>query len=257
MKVVILAGGLGTRLSEETELRPKPMVEIGGKPILWHIMKWYSNFGFNEFIICCGYKSHIIKEYFANYHMRNRDTTYFLKNGMVAHHTDIKENWYVTCVDTGADTMTGGRIRRIKEYIYPGEAFLLTYGDGVGNIDIDGAIDKSYDAETLVTMTAARSTARFGTLTLDGDRITSFAEKLKEEAPWVNAGYFVCKYDLFDYLEMEGDTCILEKDVLPLLAKDGLMNAYLHEGFWMPMDSLHDKVELEKIYKEKGNIYGQ
>lgn len=261
MKVVILAGGLGTRISEETEIRPKPMVEIGGKPILWHIMKWYSNFGLTEFIICCGYKGHMIKEYFSKYRTLYCDSTYNLANGKVKHHTPACENWSVTCVDTGLDTMTGGRIARIKEYITPGESFLLTYGDGVGNIDIDGVLDVSYDPDAIVTMTSARSTARFGVLTFEDDWITSFVEKPMEDAPWVNAGYFVCKYELFNYIGNDytgkNDSCVLEKDVLPFLAEEHRMKVYKHDGFWMPMDSLHDKVELEKIYKKEGNIYGQ
>jgi glucose-1-phosphate cytidylyltransferase len=196
----------------------------------------------------------MIKEYFANYRIHHSDSTYFTDKSLAIHHKDT-ENWQVTCVDTGADSMTGGRIKRIEKYLDKNEKFLLTYGDGVGNIDIDATLDTSDDVDVLITMTAARSTARFGVLTFEGDWVTSFAEKPIEDAPFVNAGYFVCSPLLLSLID--DDKCILEKDILPMLAEKRLMKVYKHEGFWMPMDSLHDKVELEKIYKEKGNIYGE
>ena len=248
MKAIILAGGLGTRLHEETTSRPKPMVEIGGKPILWHIMKSYSAHGINEFIICCGYKSYIIKEYFINYSMRHSDVTVNLKNNEVEiHPTDI-EPWKITFVETGANTMTGGRLKQVKKYIQDDEAFCFTYGDGVGNIDITESIKFHKLHGKLATMTTAYPPGRFGNLKFDGDTVTHFQEKTKGDGAMVNAGYFVLSPKVIDYIE--DDETTWEESPLMQLAHTRELKAFKHEDFWRPMDTLPDKNVLEKLWQQ-------
>lgn len=249
MKVVILAGGYGTRLSEETDIKPKPMVEIGGKPILWHIMKIYSSFGFNEFIICLGYKGYTIKEYFAHYFLHNSDVTFDFTNDKNERciHSHNAEPWKVTLIDTGLNTMTGGRVKRIQEYT-EGKSFMLTYGDGVGNIDLNRLVEFHKKHGKAITMTSSQPEGRFGALNIVGDdRVTSFLEKPKGDGAWINAGFFVCETKVFDYIT-EGDTTVFEQTPLQNLAKDGEMFTYKHNGYWKPMDTLRDKQELQNLW---------
>lgn len=247
MKAVILAGGLGTRLSEETELKPKPMVEIGGRPILWHIMKIYSHYGINDFIILTGYKSHVIKDYFINYYTRYSDITVDLLNNSVELHKTRTEPWRVTMLYTGADTMTGGRIAKAKEYL-KNERFLLTYGDGVADINIESLIKHHELSGKIVTLTAVQPSGKFGALNIDkSDNILSFKEKPQGDGAWINGGFFVCEPDIFNYLK-DDINCILEKEPLENLANDNELNAYKHSGFWRPMDTLRDKKELTEMW---------
>lgn len=247
MKAVILAGGFGTRLSEATHLIPKPMVEIGGKPILWHIMKTYSHYGINEFIICCGYKGYVIKEWFANYFLHTSDVTFDLKNNEMAVHDCHSEDWKVTLVDTGLETMTGGRIKRIQKYVGD-ETFLLTYGDGVTDLNIADTIKYHQETGKILTVTAYKPQGKFGALNLDEvGNVTSFTEKPAGDGSWINAGYFVCEPKVFDYIT-EGDSTIFEKAPLENIAKDGGMNSFKHEGFWKPMDILRDNKELNEMW---------
>lgn len=248
MKAVILAGGLGTRLSEETINKPKPMVEIGGKPILWHIMKIYSQHGVNEFIICLGYKGYLIKEYFANYFLHQSDVTFNMSNNKMEIHEERAEPWKITLVDTGDLTMTGGRIKRIKNFIKNDEIFCLTYGDGVANINISELLEfhKSHDA--IATLTGAFPPGRFGALSVDGDRITSFNEKPKGDGTIVNAGFFVLSPKILDYIE--SDETIWEQEPLIKLAQNGELMVYKHSGFWQPMDTLRDMINLNKLWEE-------
>ena len=249
MKVVLLAGGYGTRIAEETDIKPKPMVEIGGKPILWHIMKIYSHYGFNEFVILLGYKGYYIKEYFANYFLHQSNITIDLKTNSMEVHNNSSEPWKVTLVDTGLDTMTGGRIKRAQSYIGD-EPFLLTYGDGVSDIDIAKTVAFHQSHGKILTMSAIQPEARFGNLAIDEQmNVNSFMEKPKTEAGWVNGGFFVCEPQIFDYIGEEED-CIFEQIPLQNLAKDGEMLAYKHEGFWQPMDTLRDNQKLNKLWKE-------
>ena len=248
MKVVILAGGLGTRLSEETSLRPKPMVEIGGMPILWHIMKIYSSYGYNDFVICLGYKGYIIKEYFANYFLHQSDVTIDLAKNQVFTHDTQAEPWKITLVDTGHDSMTGGRVKRIQKHI-GNEPFLLTYGDGVGSINIKELVSLHQKQGKYCTVTAVQPSGRFGALNLDGeDNVDSFLEKPKGDGAWINGGFFVCQPEVFDYID--GDDTIFEKSPMENLAADAQMVAYKHEGFWKPMDTLRDKHELENDWQQ-------
>jgi len=251
MKAVILAGGFGTRLSEETDLRPKPMVEIGSKPILWHIMKTYSHHNINEFIILLGYKGYYIKEYFANYFLHQSDVTINLSNNEIQIHNNKSEPWKVTLVDTGLNTMTGTRIKKAKQYI-DNEPFLLTYGDGVGNIDIQKTLDFHKQHGKLLTMTSAQPNGRFGALNIDQNtsQVLDFQEKPKGDGSWVNAGYFVCQPEILNYIDSEDDV-VFEQKPLKNLAKDGQIHTYKHDGFWMPMDSLRDKTELNKLWENK------
>ena len=248
MQVVILAGGYGTRISEETSVRPKPLVEIGDKPILWHIMKLYSAHGIHDFIICCGYKGHLIKEYFANYYLYNSDVTFDLRqNNMEVHHNGV-EPWRVTLVDTGEHTMTGGRLKRVQSYLKP-ETFCLTYGDGVCNVDISQLIAFHHSQRTLATLTSVQPPGRFGTFTLEENchKITSFREKPTGGGAWVNGGFFVLEPSIFSYIQ--NDTTVWERDPLEQLAKDDMLSAYRHHGFWHPMDTLHDKHILEELWQ--------
>lgn len=246
MKVVILAGGLGTRLSEETTLRPKPMVEIGGMPILWHIMKIYSAQGFNDFIICLGYKGYVIKEYFANYFLHKSDVTIDLSNNQIEVHDSQAEPWRVTLVDTGVDTMTGGRIKRIKSHVN-NETFMLTYGDGVGDIDLDKLLVTHRKNKVACTVTAVQPQGRFGSLNIDGEKVKSFVEKPKGDGSWINGGFFVCEPQVFDHIE--NDSSIWEKEPLEELANSNQLATTKHFGFWKPMDTLRDKQELEMLWQ--------
>ena len=251
MKVVILAGGYGTRISEESHLKPKPMVEIGEKPILWHIMKEYSHYGFNDFIICCGYMQHVIKQWFANYYLYNCDVTFDFSdnNRMIVHNSEV-EDWKVTLVDTGLNTMTGGRIKRIQKFVGD-EPFLMTYGDGVSNINLKELVDFHKSNDAVVTLTAAKLQQRFGVLSIDeGNMITSFREKSESDSERVNAGYMVMEPAVFDYID--GDHIFLEKEPLERLAAEGKLAAYKFDGFWYPMDTLRDKNKLEEMWA-KGN----
>jgi glucose-1-phosphate cytidylyltransferase len=244
MKVVILAGGLGTRLSEETILKPKPMVEIGDMPILWHIMKIYSTHGYNDFIICLGYKGYLIKEYFANYYMHKSDITINLKDNSIKVHDSQAEPWNITLVDTGAETMTGGRIKRVKKHI-GNETFLLTYGDGVSDVNIKQLVSFHQAHKKICTVTAVQPSGRFGAINLAEDHIvSSFTEKPKGDGTWVNGGFFVCEPQVINYIE--DDETFWEKEPMEKLAAEGQMIAYNHEGYWKPMDTLRDKTELDR-----------
>jgi glucose-1-phosphate cytidylyltransferase len=249
VKVVILAGGYGTRLSEETDLRPKPMVEIGGRPILWHIMKTYSYWGFNEFVVLTGYKSHVIKDYFINYYTRYSDITVDMSNNAVEIHQHRNEPWQVTMLYTGQDTMTGGRLLAAKNFL-DGRRFLLTYGDGVSDVNIPELIRNHEKAGVYVTLTSIRPAGRFGALTIEADgRVSSFVEKPGGDGAWINGGFFVMEPAVFDYLQ-EGDKTILERAPLENLAKDGRLNAYRHTGFWKAMDTLKDKNDLTALWAQ-------
>ena len=246
MKVVILAGGFGTRLSEETEIKPKPMVEIGGKPILWHIMKIYSAYGFQDFIVCLGYKSYLIKEYFANYFLHQSDVTISLKDNQFEWHNSQAEPWRITLKDTGLDTMTGGRIKKIQHFVQGG-TFMLTYGDGVGNVDLKKLYDFHKAHGRLCTVTAIQPFGRFGALGLsENDFVTKFQEKPKGDGAWINGGFFICEPGVFDYIT--GDQTIWEREPLEKLASDNQLVAFKHSGFWRPMDTLRDKTELEQLW---------
>jgi glucose-1-phosphate cytidylyltransferase len=249
MKAVILAGGLGTRLSEETAIKPKPMVEVGGQPILWHIMKSYSHHGINDFVICCGYKGYVIKEYFANYFLRMSDVTFDMCSNQMNVHSGYAEPWRVTLVDTGENTMTGGRLKRVREHI-GNEAFCFTYGDGVSNVNITELIQFHKDQGMLATLTAVQPEGRFGAISLGQEqtKISQFHEKPEGDGAWINGGYFVLEPDVIDYIA--DDAVMWEHDPLKKLAHDGQLSAYKHEGFWQPMDTLKDKNYLEKLWKD-------
>jgi glucose-1-phosphate cytidylyltransferase len=247
MKAVILAGGLGTRISEETHLKPKPMVEIGGKPILWHIMKIYSAFGINDFVICLGYKGYCIKEYFANYFLHMSDVTFNMADNSMIVHQQYAEPWKVTLVDTGEATMTGGRLKRVASYIQD-ETFCFTYGDGIANVDIAKIIAHHNQANTLATMTAVQPPGRYGSLEIGGDnRVIRFQEKPRGDGGWINGGFFVMNPRVIEYIK--GDSTIWEKEPLEQLALEGQLSAYYHDGFWQAMDTLRDKVKLEDLWQ--------
>ena len=249
MKVVLFAGGLGTRISEETEAKPKPMVEIGGKPILWHIMKIYSHFGFNEFIVCLGYKGYVIKEYFMHYFMHNSDLTVDLSNNNVTFHQSSSENIKVTLVDTGLNTKTAGRLQLVKKYL-GNEDFMLTYGDGVSNVDLRELLAHHKAHGKIATVTAIQMDARFGGMDLDpGGNVLSFREKAKDESKWINGGFFVLKPEVFNYLQGDMSDMMWEDEPLEKLAEDQQLSAYRHKGFWKCMDALRDKIELEELWK--------
>lgn len=246
MKVVILAGGLGTRISEESHLKPKPMIEIGDKPILWHIMKLYSAYGYNEFIICCGYKQYVIKEYFADYYLHNCDVTFDFsaENKMIVHSNEA-EPWKVTVIDTGLHTMTGGRIKRIRQHIGD-NPFMLTYGDGVADIDITQVLEFHKAHGKIGTMSAVRPEGRFGVLELEKNSVKSFREKDKNDGGWINCGFMVMEPTIFDYIE--GDQTTFEREPLERLAKEGQLECYKHKGFWQCMDTMRDKEKLESLW---------
>ena len=244
MKAVILAGGLGTRLSEETSTRPKPMVEIGGQPILWHIMKMYSCHGVNDFIICCGYKGYMIKEYFANYFLHMSDVTFDMSNNKMEVHQQNVERWKVTLVDTGEGTQTGGRIKRIQDYI--DGTFCLTYGDGLSNVDIRKLISYHREQETFATVTAIQPAGRFGGIELDGMRVKNFSEKPKGDGRWISGGFFVCEPEVFNLID--GDQTVWENEPLESLVSDNQLAVFKHDGFWKAMDTLRDKEALEELY---------
>ena len=247
MKAVILAGGLGTRISEETSTRPKPMVEIGGRPILWHIMKIYSAHGINDFVICCGYKGYMIKEYFANYFLHMSDVTFDIANNKMEVHQKYAEPWRVTLVDTGEDTMTGGRLRRVVDYIKNEEAFCLTYGDGVSDVNITELIAFHKAQKVNATLTAVIPPGRFGALDLADNKVNSFREKPKGDGGMINGGFFVLSPKVIEYIA--GDEILWEQGPLELLAKEGGLAAFQHHGFWQPMDTLRDKQHLEDLWQ--------
>ncbi len=247
MKCVILAGGLGTRISEETSSRPKPMVEIGGKPILWHVMKIYAAHGIRDFIICVGYKGYVIKEFFANYFLHTSDVTFDLKDNSREVHEQHAEPWRVTIVDTGDDTLTGGRLKRIARYVGE-ETFCFTYGDGVGDVDITASIAAHKSSGKKATVTAVQPPGRFGALKVEGDSVTGFIEKPEGDGGWINGGFFVLEPSVLDAIE--GDSTIWEKEPLQSLAAEGELHAYQHSGFWQPMDTLRDKQLLEAHWSD-------
>ncbi len=246
MKAVILAGGMGTRISEESSIRPKPMIEIGGKPILWHIMKIYAHHGVNDFIICCGYKGYVIKEYFANYFLHTSDVTFDLKNNSMKVHQNNAEPWTVTVVDTGLETMTGGRLKRVAPYLENDADFCFTYGDGVSDIDIAQSIEFHKEHGKLATVTAVQPPGRFGMINFEGTRVSSFTEKPSGDGTFINGGFFVLKTGVLKYLK--GDSTIWEREPMETIAKDGQMQAFTHKGFWQPMDTLRDKNHLEELW---------
>lgn len=246
MKAVILAGGLGTRISEESNLKPKPMIEIGGKPILWHIMKIYSYHGINEFIICCGYKGYVIKEYFANYFLHMSDITFDMHNNEMKIHNKRAEPWSVTLVDTGEKTMTGGRLKRVRHYLED-EPFCFTYGDGVADIDIRASINFHLSHGKDATITAIQPPGRYGALSLDGEIVENFVEKPAGDGAWINGGFFVLNPSVIDFID--GDQCSFEGDPLLKLTREGKLMAWKHKGFWLAMDTLRDKNQLEKYWE--------
>ena len=247
MKVVILAGGLGTRISEESHLKPKPMIEVGDAPILWHIMKYYSSYGFNEFIICCGYKGYVIKEYFADYYLHRSDITFdFSDNNKMIVHNNVAEPWKVTVIDTGLNTMTGGRLKRIQKYV-GNETCMMTYGDGVSDVNLDALLKFHREHGKAATLTAIQPGGRFGVLDIDDSQtVRQFSEKAKEDGGWINAGFMVLEPEAFSYIE--GDQIYFEKEPLENMAKDGNLAAYRHEGFWKCMDTLRDKEMLDQMW---------
>ncbi|MBC7428732.1 MAG: glucose-1-phosphate cytidylyltransferase [Bacteriovorax sp.] len=246
MKVLILAGGYGTRISEESDIKPKPMIEIGGKPILWHIMKHYSSFGFNEFVILLGYKSYVIKEYFANYYLHNSDVTIDTAKQKLEIHNNYSENWKITLIDTGIETMTGGRVKRAKDYI-GNEPFFLTYGDGVSDVNITELLNFHKGHGDKITMTSIQPEGRFGALKIESDnKISSFFEKPKGDGSWINGGFFVCEPAVLDYIQ--NDDTVFEGEPLEKLAKEGQLHAFKHTGFWKCMDTLRDKNQLNEMW---------
>ena len=248
MKAVILAGGLGTRISEETHLKPKPMIEIGGMPLLWHIMKTYSFHGINDFVICCGYKGYVIKEYFANYFLHMSDVTFDMRQNTMDVHKKSAEPWKVTLVDTGLDTMTGGRLKRIQNYV-ENETFCFTYGDGLSDISIKNLVDLHNSQKTLSTVTAVQPPGRFGALNIEKNKIINFQEKPIGDGIWINGGYFVLEPGVFDYIE--NDDTIWERKPLETLAKDSQLSAYRHDGYWNSVDTLRDKIQMEELWNNK------
>lgn len=246
MKAIILAGGLGTRISEESALRPKPMIEIGGRPILWHILKIYSAHGINDFVICLGYKGYLIKEYFANYFLHMSDVTFDLSNNSMQVHHKHAEPWRITLVDTGEHTQTAGRLKRVADYL-DGEAFCFTYGDGISDVDITASVEFHKTKGMLATVCAVQPPGRFGALDIKENRITRFEEKPQGDGSWVNGGFFVLQPEVMSYIE--GDATIWERDPLERLASEGELGAFVHKGFWQPMDTLRDRVKLEELWQ--------
>lgn len=252
MKVVILAGGMGTRISEESYLRPKPMIEIGDMPILWHIMKIYSAYGYNDFIVCCGYKGYMIKEYFADYFLHMSDITFdFANDNKMIIHNNVAEPWKVTLIDTGMETMTGYRIKRIQQYIPVGESFMLTYGDGVSDVDIDELAKCHQESHKLATITAVQPSGKFGMLNITADgTIAEFLEKPQGDGGWINGGFMALDYKVFEYL-CDDENLVFEQQPLEQLARDGELNAYKHRGFWKPMDTMRDRDQLNAMWRKK------
>lgn len=249
MKVLILAGGIGSRLSEETNMRPKPMVEIGGKPILWHIMKVYSCYGFNDFVVLCGYKGYMIKEYFSNYSRYIADMTIDLSNNTIEYHNNNAEPWKVTLLDTGEETMTGGRVKKAKKFVGDG-TFMLTYGDGVGDVDIKDLLKFHKSHGKALTLTSVQPEGRFGSLNISSqNRVESFIEKPKGDGAWINGGFFVCEPKVFDFID--GDNTIFEREPLENMANSGEVFAYKHHGFWLPMDTIRDKNKLDELIEKR------
>lgn len=248
MKAVLLAGGLGTRISEETNVKPKPMIEVGGKPILWHIMKIYCSHGINDFIVCLGYKGYVIKEYFANYFLHMSDVTFNMRDNSTTIYNNTAEPWTVTLVETGEETMIGGRIKRILPFVEMDEAFCLTYGDGVGDVDITATIGMHREAGRLATVTATQPPGRFGSIKYDGNRVLGFQEKPQGDGGWINGGFFVLSPKVGEYIE--GDETVWEREPMERLAEEGQLTVYFHEGFWQPMDTLRDKRQLEELWAE-------
>ena len=246
MKAVILAGGFGTRLSEETDLKPKPMVKIGNKPILWHIMKTYSAYGVNDFIICCGYKGYVIKEYFANYFLHMSDVTFCMKDNSMSIHQNNAEPWTVTLVDTGESTLTGGRLKRVQEYVKDEDAFCFTYGDGVSDVNIADLIKFHQEHGKLATLTATRPPGRYGALKITNNSAEMFQEKPEGDGSWINGGYFILSPEVIK--NIDGDDSIWEQEPLKKLAKDGELMSFKHDGFWQPMDTLHEKTMLNNLW---------
>jgi len=246
MKAVILAGGLGTRLSEETTIRPKPMVELGGKPVLWHIMKIYSHHGINDFIVCLGYKGYMIKEYFANYFLHMSDVTFNLRSNEMKVHHNMSEPWSVTLVDTGDATQTGGRLKRVREHV-GNDTFCFTYGDGLSDVDLNALVAFHREQKTLATLTAIQPPGRFGVIDIDADKIRAFQEKPPGDGSWINGGFFVLEPQIFDFID--GDDVAWEREPLEKLARQGDLSAFKHPGFWHPMDTLRDKMYLESLWQ--------
>ena len=248
MKVVILAGGLGTRISEESYLRPKPMIEIGDQPILWHIMKYYSSFGFHEFIICCGYKGHVIKEYFADYYLHRSDVTFdFSAGNRMTVHQNVAEPWQVTLVDTGFNAQTGARVKRVRKYIGD-EPFMLTYGDGVSDVDLNALQSQHQVSGKTVTLTGIQPGGRFGVLDLEDQTVTGFREKAREDGGWINGGFMVMEPEVFNYIDDRED-CVLEQEPMKALAQEGQLGVYKHTGFWQCMDTQRDRGKLEELWR--------
>jgi len=245
LQAVILAGGYGTRISEETHLKPKPLIEVGGMPILWHIMKNYSHYNINDFVICCGYKGYLIKEYFANYFLHMSDVTFDMKNNKMEVHRKFAEPWTVTLVDTGLETMTGGRLKRIEQFVDK-NSFCFTYGDGLSDVNITELIDFHKNKGTVATVTAVQPPGRFGTLKIDDNKISSFTEKPAGDGNWINGGFFVLESKIFDYIE--NDSTIWERDPLEKLSSQGQLSAFKHRGFWQPLDTLRDKNHLDDLW---------
>jgi glucose-1-phosphate cytidylyltransferase len=250
MKAVILAGGLGTRIAEETSVRPKPMVEIGGKPILWHIMKIYAQHGVDEFIVCLGYKGYMIKEYFFNYALHMSDVSIDLRTGTTKVHRNDTEDWKISLIDTGPDTMTGGRLRQALQYLGDDQDFCLTYGDGVSDLDVGAAIEFHREHGRKATVTAVRPASRYGQLALVGDTVSAFAEKPVDEGGWINGGFFVLDRSIGQYLG-NSDECVWEREPLERLAAEGELRSYFHDGFWQPMDTLRDRQMLEAMWERQ------
>ena len=246
MKAVILAGGLGSRISEESHLRPKPMIEIGGKPLLWHIMKIYEQHGCSDFVVCCGYKSYVIKEYFRNYFLHTSDVTFDLRSNRMEIHRQTTEPWTVTLVDTGTDTLTGGRLKRVREFLNPGEPFCFTYGDGVADIDIAGEVAFHNQHGKLATICAVQPPGRYGALLLDGSSVSGFREKPPGDGAWINGGFFVLQPEAMDFVD--GDDSSFESETLPRLAEAGQLEAWQHRGFWQAMDTLRERNVLEELW---------
>ena len=245
MRTIILAGGLGTRISEETHIKPKPMIDIGGKPILWHIMKLYSHYGINDFVICLGYKGYVVKEYFANYYLHQSDVTFDMVGNKIEIHNNHSEPWRVTLVDTGDETQTGGRIKRVQQYV-GNETFCMTYGDGVSNVNIGEVIAFHRKEGRSATLTAVQPPGRFGSLGLEGTKIKHFQEKPQGDGAWINGGFFVLEPSIFEVID--GDETVWERTSLETLAESGQLSAFKHTGFWQPMDTLRDKIKLEELW---------